>query len=136
MSTQVVDEQGKPAVPVSRGDRRAQWAAEARGTRENMRGNYWIQKRADLLNEAEGILERAQVQGRGLTPGEEDWYEKTKADIDFCAGRVAAYNEQRDAELIKAGMLPSRDGQEQNGLLSEGHRARLVHLQQTAGARG
>jgi HK97 family phage major capsid protein len=102
-----------------------------------MRGKFWVQKRADLVNEAEAILERAQVQGRELTPGEEQWFEKTKADIDFCAGRVAAHNEQRDAELTKMGMLPSRNGgQEQSDLLPESHRARLSHLQKTPGASG
>jgi hypothetical protein len=70
-------------VTASRGDRRAGWAAEARGTRENMRGKFWIQKRQDLINEAEAILERAQVQGRELTLGEDKWFEQTKADIDF-----------------------------------------------------
>jgi HK97 family phage major capsid protein len=133
--TQVVNEHGKPAVTASRSDRRAGWAAEARGVRELKWGQYWQQKRADLINEAEAILEKAQVQGRELTPGEEGWFEQVKSDIEFCAGRMEQHNEARDEELRKAGMLPSRNGEE-HSLLPEGHRARLAHLQKTSGASG
>jgi HK97 family phage major capsid protein len=135
--SQIVNENGKPATVETRSNRRAQWAEEARGTRENMRGNFWVQKRADLVNEAEAILEKAQVQGRELTDGESRWFDKVKSDIDFVTGRVDAYHEARDAELAKAGVLPSRNGEEQGGLLpAEGHRARLSHLQKTSGAAG
>lgn len=73
MSEALVDEHGrKPAAGEARANtnRRAQWAVEVKGVREMNRGKYWVQKRADLVNEAGEILDRAQVEGRDLTDGE------------------------------------------------------------------
>jgi HK97 family phage major capsid protein len=109
MSTQTVDDHRTST------SRRGQWMAEVKQVRENNRGKYWVQKRQDLVNEAGSILDKAQVEGREMTAGETQWYDSVKADLEFVKGRVAQHEEERDALLAKAGVLPPLPGHEQSG---------------------
>jgi HK97 family phage major capsid protein len=137
--SEILDSMGCPittAPPTT--SRRAGWHIEARDMR-NARLNapkFWKQKKADLIHEAESILDKAQVEARELSDGENRWYQQTKSDVEYVNGRIAQHDAEQQAIMAQAGLLPSQGGQQPSDLLPESHRTRLAHLQQTPGPAG
>jgi HK97 family phage major capsid protein len=85
-------------------NRRGAWIVEAKNLDIKRPGNsikFWRQKKADLVREAETVLNRGIAEERDLTAGESAWYETTLADAQFAAERVAEHEKIQQENMAK-----------------------------------
>jgi HK97 family phage major capsid protein len=127
------DLNGHPVEPPEGTSRREHWMAGLKGVREANHIKYWVNVKQSLLNEMQAVVDQAETRGSGLTPGQEEWYARTKSDLEWVQTRKLGPLEQRKQEDMAKYAQNATWSPDVN---FESHRARLEQLQMVPGALG